>query len=336
MKKRIFILIVIFLIILSAFMIWFFGFRKNNKNNNQNDLTIINELIIELGDPVPTVQDFINETINNSFKLSFEEYDDSVPFEYTIIYYDPNDKEVTSDEAIEHESLKKDYTSKEIVTSIGEFKVIINYKGKDYYSKLIVKDTTKPTLILKEVTINENEKVDINDFIDSITDNSRKEVSLSYVSALTDYEKLEKIDLSVGEHDVFIEAKDQSDNKVVVQTKLIVNKKQQTSTTKPNSTTSNQNTTQGSNSSSNSSTNTSQAQNPWDVLGITEYDYYNEPEFSWQTPYYSIESYGSSDSANSACNEDGFKIASSFKAFGCMPVKSHSGKLLGYYLDIVS
>ena len=158
------------------------------------------------------------------------------------------------------------------------------------------------------------------------------------MSALTDYEKLEKLDLSVGEHDIFIEAKDNSDNKVVVQTKLTITKKQQTNTNNQNTnnnSSTNQSNMQSGNSSSNSSTNTPQEQTPWERLGVSEYDYYNTPEFSWQTPYYSVKDYGGRDGAFNACNNAGMERVYEISYFWCHEVDSYSGDLLGYYLSIV-
>ncbi len=337
MKKKILILTVLIIVIcIASICIWYFGFRNNQNldkdDKKENVLSIKSELVVEVGEELPQVSQFVENNVKGNV---FINYDDSV--ETLITYYNSNNEEVSADEAIEYESLKKDYTSKEIVTSIGEFKVTLKYENKDYYSKLIVKDTTNPKLILKEINIKEDENVDVNNFVDSVTDNSRKEVTLSYVSALTDYEKLEKLDLSVGEHNIFIEAKDQSNNKVVVQTRLIVTKKQQINTTKL--TTNNQTNTSGSavqnnTQSTTTSTNTTPSQNIWDRLGVSEYDYYNTPEFSWQTPYYSVKDYGGKEGAFNACVDAGTEQVYEIINFWCFEVDSYSGDLLGYYLKV--
>ena len=346
-KKYIIMITSIIIVGILGICTWFLVINKRDTNSENKDTTnlldVKSEVVIEVGDELPNATDFINNNIKDNIAINYGKDDDS--FETLITYYNSNNEEVNVDEAIEYESLKKDYTSKEIVISTGEFKVTLNYENKDYYSKLIVKDTTEPKLILKDINIKENENVDINNFVDSVTDNSRKEVTLSYVSALTDYEKLEKLDLSIGEHDVFIEAKDNSDNKVVVQTKLTITKKQQTNTTKPTTNTNNQNintnsstnqsNTQSGNSSSNNSANIPQEQTPWERLGVSEYDYYNTPEFSWQTPYYSVKDYGGRDGAFNACKAAGMERAYEISYFWCHEVDSYSGDLLGYYLSIV-
>ena len=343
MKKKILILTgLIIVVCIASICIWYFGFRNNQNldkdDKKENVLNIKNELVVEVGEELPQVSQFVENNVKGNV---FINYDDSV--ETLITYYNSNNEEVSADEAIEYESLKKDYTSKEIVTSIGEFKVTLKYENKDYYSKLIVKDTTEPKLILKDINIKENENVDINNFVDSVTDNSRKEVTLSYVSALTDYEKLEKLDLSIGEHDVFIEAKDNSDNKVVVQTKLTITKKQQTNTTKPTTNTNNQNTntnsstnqsnTQSGSGASNNFGNNTQTQNPWDILGISEYDYYNKPTHDWMRVDIDAKNYSTQEETFNACKSKG-ENSSPYENYSymCTPVETHSGKFLGYML----
>ena len=165
-KKYIILIASIIVISILGIGIWFLVI---NKKDAINLLDVKSEIVIEVGDELPNVIDFIINDIKDNIAINYGNDDDS--FETLITYYNSNNEEVSADEAIEYESLKKDYTSKEIVTSTGEFKVTLNYENKDYYSKLIVKDTTEPKLILKNVNIKENDIVDINNFVDSVTDN---------------------------------------------------------------------------------------------------------------------------------------------------------------------
>ncbi len=113
----------------------------------------------------------------------------------------------------------------------GEYTVIITIDGKDYETKLIVVDTIKPTLVLKELTIKENETYNAQDFVDSCTDNSGKECVIEFYSDGTD-EEGNLVDYSVykeeGIYPIKISASDNSDNQNILETILIIQKESQT------------------------------------------------------------------------------------------------------------
>lgn len=69
----------------------------------------------------------------------------------------------------------------------------------------------------------------------------------------------------------------------------------------------------------------------WEELGISEYDYYHKPMWSWATVTYSIETYGSQAEARRKCEED---CNNSGKDCRCIIVNSYSGDYLGEYLKI--
>ena len=49
--------------------------------------------------------------------------------------------------------------------------------------------------------------------------------------------------------------------------------------------------------------------NPWEELGISEYDYYNKPMWNWMTIEFDVNSYGTQYAAERACRESGNKKA---------------------------
>lgn len=69
----------------------------------------------------------------------------------------------------------------------------------------------------------------------------------------------------------------------------------------------------------------------WERLGISEYDYYNKPMWSWARVDYSIKTYGSQANARAKCIEDG---EASQKAYACDSINSYSGDYLGEMLNI--
>lgn len=109
---------------------------------------------------------------------------------------------------------------------IGSFKVVMKINDKNYETTLNVVDKLAPTLKLKELTITLGDKLEINSFVESCTDNSEEDCILSY--------KENKKYTKVGTYDVTIIAKDKSDNVVEETTKLIVKNKKTTNETQTN------------------------------------------------------------------------------------------------------
>ena len=75
-------------------------------------------------------------------------------------------------------------------------------------------------------------------------------------------------------------------------------------------------------------------QNPWDDLGITEYDYYNKPMWSWARVDYSIKEYKSQELAQQKCIEDGNNMLDEILSFSCTTINSYSGDYLGEMLRV--
>ena len=71
----------------------------------------------------------------------------------------------------------------------------------------------------------------------------------------------------------------------------------------------------------------------WKELGISEYDYYNKPMWSWARVDYSIKDYGTFDNTHQACIDDGNKL-DDIISFACTNINSFSGDYLGDMLRI--
>lgn len=84
----------------------------------------------------------------------------------------------------------------------------------------------------------------------------------------------------------------------------------------------------------NDSTSQVEKQTPWDELGITEYDYYNKPMWSWARVDYSIEEYKTQELAQQKCIEDGNNMLDEILSFSCTTINSYSGDYLGEMLRI--
>jgi len=220
MKKR---YLIISLIILSL-TISSCGKKETEVKGNDNpqvteqkeeELTFKEELTIELKAELPTVKDYI---------LSGKVEDNS-----SLTYRDSKEEVVNVDTSI-----------------IGTYSV---YLDKEKISTLNVVDTTAPVLKLKNITIDENKKYKVNDFVESCEDNSEEDCSFSYAEEkMSQYTK-------AGTYDITVIAKDQSNNETKETVKLTIKKKATTGTTNNSQNNTNNNSTNGNNNNSNNTSN---------------------------------------------------------------------------------
>lgn len=71
----------------------------------------------------------------------------------------------------------------------------------------------------------------------------------------------------------------------------------------------------------------------WESLGISEYDYYHKPMWSWARVDYKIEDYGSFDATHQACIDAGYQLEDII-GFSCTNINSYSGAYLGDMLRV--
>ena len=71
----------------------------------------------------------------------------------------------------------------------------------------------------------------------------------------------------------------------------------------------------------------------WESLGISEYDYYHKPMWSWGRIDYKIEDYGSFDATHQACIDAGYQLEDII-SFSCTNINSYSGAYLGDMLRV--
>ena len=143
----------------------------------------------------------INKEINSSLLKIEELFNKPIEENYTIKYYS-NNKEI---------EFTKTYNK------LGTYLIQVTINNEEYTSTLNVKDTTKPVLTLKQVTITEGSKYELKNFVSSCKDNSNKSCTLSF----KDSTKKTK----PGEYEITIIAKDPSNNTTTKSTKLIIKAK---------------------------------------------------------------------------------------------------------------
>ena len=75
---------------------------------------------------------------------------------------------------------------------------------------------------------------------------------------------------------------------------------------------------------------------PWEKYGMSEYDYYNKPLYSWERVDFAVEKYGSEAKCRKACIEYGDNYEPYLNgevAYHCSTVTSKSERYLGEYFS---
>lgn len=238
MKKKIIImLVIIFLVgVLEGSALYYL--KNNDKSNKQTEIEeekkdnktdleekyeikVKESIELKLGDRSPKLVSFLDKEIEGKL---------------TIFY---NEDEYNS----------------EILEEVGEYKIKIVIEDKEYESLIKVIDNENPVLKLKEVTIKTGEKYTINSFIDTCTDNSKKDCKLFFTD-----EKMSSY-TEAGTYDIEIVAKDDSDNTSSLKTKLIIKAKETTNSSNSNSSNKNDSNSSYSSNNNNTSNNNSSSNN---------------------------------------------------------------------------
>lgn len=188
--------------------------KTENKveSNKENTIDVKESVTIDIFDALPVGKDFVDEDIKEEVVVEFD------GLKSEIFYYDEEDNVVDETEALKDSKLKEGYKKKKVASEVGEYLVSLKIKDKEYASKLLVIDKTSPELKLKEVTIEEKERYNLNDFIDNCSDNSKEDCVLKFADAkMASYTKS-------GSYDIEIIASDKYGNETFKETKLIIKK----------------------------------------------------------------------------------------------------------------
>lgn len=215
-KRQLIILIIILIAVASIIGTLLLTTKKSASKKEEVSVNIKKSLEIEVYSELPSIEDFTKK----KGKISFE----NVPIEETKCEENDKDCKVTK-----------------LVSTIGEYEVVITIKDKNYKAKLKVIDKTEPTLKIKELTITEGDPYTVDSFVEEKSDNSKRDVKVKFEN-----ENMENIK-EVGEHVIKLVAEDDSGNIIKAETKLIINKKEEVTVSDTN--------TGSSNSSGNSTAN---------------------------------------------------------------------------------
>lgn len=106
---------------------------------------------------------------------------------------------------------------------------------------------------------------------------------------------------------------------------------------KKNNSTDNSTTNQANNNSNQVTSNEQpKERNIWDELGITEYDYYHKPMWSWARIDFSINDYQTEENTKNACISKGNQLMDESETglgYSCQSILSYSGDYLGEMME---
>ena len=77
-------------------------------------------------------------------------------------------------------------------------------------------------------------------------------------------------------------------------------------------------------------------QTAWEELGISEYDYYHKPIWSWSRIDFSVDDYGTEENTKNACISKGNKLMKESQeglGFSCQGILSYAGNYLGEMME---
>ena len=77
-------------------------------------------------------------------------------------------------------------------------------------------------------------------------------------------------------------------------------------------------------------------QTAWEELGISEYDYYHKPVWSWARIDFSVDDYGTEENTKNACISKGNKLMKESQeglGFSCQGILSYAGNYLGEMME---
>ena len=126
-----------------------------------------------------------------------------------------NNKRIKEDDLkLDIDAVEKDENN--VLTKVGEYVFYIEYKGKTTKGKVIVQDTTAPTVKTEDLVIGVNEEYELDEFL-SVCDDYSKPCTVTYKN-----ESDESLSEKAGEYEVPLTVSDALDNKTSITAKLIV------------------------------------------------------------------------------------------------------------------
>lgn len=206
-------IITVLLLIVTTFFITS-QFYKGNNENPDKIIETYKEIDIKLFDNLPYLLTYFKKLENTKItdiKLSYPEN-----FTYTENTTKCTEEEITIINKIKNGE-KVDTNINEALSCIsykanvaGKYNIKITVNKKEFNTTLNVIDDEAPKMQTKDLEIYEDESYNVNDFVESCSDNSQKNCKIEFLNtSLVDYSKYKE----PGTYTIKLIAKDYSDNK---------------------------------------------------------------------------------------------------------------------------
>ncbi len=200
-KKRKILLwaIPVVIVVISGIILTFFIL---NKHKVDKDLLVFDaqNKIVEIYSEVPQVKDYIDIVEDQKSRIDLSK----VQMEYL------------NDQGQKVEISTEEIDGKMVFNALGTYQVHLYNLEKtlDLKVTLSVVDTTPPQLVVKDATVSQGQEYKVEDFVESCTDNSKSDCSLSFAE--------DELPRAVGVYEIVIVASDPSGNTTKQQAKLSI------------------------------------------------------------------------------------------------------------------
>ena len=222
--------VILFLIIILALIIRGITKKKPKPVNKDPKVVIRESLDTELYNTMPEKTAYFEKLENFDLDKITVTYPEYLPVEES--YDECTDEQLGVLEEIKNGKDATNYEDpfacvKYVPTGIGSYDITVNFNDKDYTVVLNVVDTKAPVLVAKNVEITQGDAYSISDFVESCSDNSKKDCTYEYYykdyNSNRDFSKI----TDIGQYEVSLVALDGSGNtSVPVDATLIIKERQ--------------------------------------------------------------------------------------------------------------
>lgn len=206
-------IITVILLIVTTFFITSEIYNENT-NSQKKIVEIYEELNVDLYDKLPYLLSYFRKLENTKIKDIKITYPDN--FTYSENTTNCNEEQIKIINKVKNgEKVDVDINTAFACVSYetnlpGSFNIKINVDKQEFHSKLNVNDNDAPVLIAKDLEIYEDEHYSVKDFVESCTDNSKKDCHISFLNtSIIDYSQYKE----PGNYQIKLIATDYSDNK---------------------------------------------------------------------------------------------------------------------------
>lgn len=231
-KKNRLVTIVSVIVVIIVILVTFFStsyFHDKSQEKAKQKIVLKDFVEVEVYNSMPNILSYFKSIENVQLKNIAITYDKSFTYEEDLSNCSTEEIEIINkirnQEMIVENNVDYFNCLNFIPNKIGNYPVKFNINNQEYSTQLHIIDTQKPNLVVKDVTITEEESYYANDFVNECNDNSKQDCYIDYYNPdrgqRLDYSKFK----NPGTYEIKIVAKDSSGNETDPQTATLTIKK---------------------------------------------------------------------------------------------------------------